>query len=176
MLERFFDPQTIAAVLGAIESYGYFIVVFGAMLQGVGLPLPAQTILVTAGVMAGQGILNPYYAVIFGLIGALAGSQMGYLIGRRGGRPFVLKIGRFIGVTPARLDRAEHFFDHHGQRAVLVARFIPIVKTFGYIAAGLVKMPHPVFLRNDVIGTTVWTVGSVLLGIAVSASVMSVIS
>lgn len=174
-MDRFFDPQTISVVIDAIESYGYLIIVFGAMLQGVGLPLPAQTILVTAGVMAGQDVLNPYYAVLFGLVGAVAGSQAGYLIGRRGGRPFVLKVGRFVGVTPARLDRAENFFDHHGHRAVLVARFIPVLKTFGYVASGMVKMPYQIFLRNDFIGTSVWTVGSVLLGMAISASVMSVV-
>ncbi|MGI8650999.1 MAG: DedA family protein [Rubrobacter sp.] len=175
-MERFFDPETISSVLEAIESYGYLFIVLGAMLQGMGLPLPAQTILVSAGVMAGQDILNPYYAILFGLLGAVAGSQAGYFIGRRGGRPFVLKVGRYVGITPRRLDRAEGFFDHHGQRAVLVARFIPVLKTFGYVAAGLVKMPHTVFFRNDLIGTTVWTVGSVLLGMALSEGITAVIS
>lgn len=172
-MERFLDPQAISLALEAIESYGYVFIVLGAMLQGVGLPLPAQTILVTAGVMVGQGILNPYYAILFGLVGAIAGSQVGYFVGRRGGRPFVLKVGKYVGITPVRLDQAEHFFDHHGQRAVLVARFIPVLKTFGYIAAGLVKMPYAVFLRNDVTGTAVWTIGSVLLGMILSVSVMS---
>lgn len=163
-------------VLEAIESYGYLFIFFGAMLQGLGLPLPAQTILVTAGVMAGQGVLNPYYVVVFGLVGAVAGSQAGYCVGRRGGRSFVLKVGKYVGITSARLDRSERFFSHHGQRAALVARFVPVFKTFDYVAAGVVKMPYAVFLRNDAIGTAVWTVGSMLLGTALSASVMSVVS
>ncbi|MDQ3509614.1 MAG: DedA family protein [Actinomycetota bacterium] len=145
------------------------------MLQSVGLPLPAQTVLLTAGVMAGQGILDPFFAMAFGVSGAILGSQAGYLIGRKGGRPFVLRWGKYPGATEERLDRAEEFFGKHGRRAVFVARFVPVLKTFGYLVAGVIKMPHAVFFRYDLLGTTLWAAVSILAGDLISESVMSLI-
>lgn len=174
-MDRFLDPETVGEVLSLIERYGYLFIFIGTMLQSLGLPLPAQTVLLTSGVMAGQGILNPYYAVAFGLLGALAGSQAGYIAGRKGGRPFALRWGRYVRVTPARLDRAEKFFKRHGERTVLVARFIPFLKTFGYLAAGIVRMPRRAFFRNDLLGTAAWAATSVLAGYLASESVMRLI-
>lgn len=172
-MEELLDPRTVGEILALIERHGYFFVLLGAMLQSVGLPVPAQTILLTAGVMAGQGVLDPFYAIGFGVSGAVAGSQIGYLIGRKGGRPFVLKWGKYIGATDERLDRAEGFFKKHGRRAVLAARFIPVLKTFGYLAAGVVRMPRGIFFRYDMLGTSVWAAVSVLAGYLVSGSVMA---
>ncbi|MGB3682431.1 MAG: DedA family protein [Rubrobacteraceae bacterium] len=169
------DVETVREVLDLIARYGYVFVLLGTLFQSVGLPLPAQTILLTAGVMAGQGILDPIYAMAIGLAGAVAGSQIGYLAGRKGGRPFVLRWGRYVGLTPARLDYADKFFSRRQRRVVLTARFIPVLKTFGYLAAGLNRMPYRKFLRYDIIGTTVWAVGSVLLGYFISSSVMSLV-
>lgn len=145
------------------------------MFQSVGLPLPAQTVLLTAGVMAGQGILDPFFAAAFGVFGAVLGSQIGYLIGRKGGRPFVLGWGKYLGVTGERLDRAEALFRRYERRAVFVARFVPVLKTFGYIAAGLIKMPHAVFFRYDLFGTLLWASLSILAGYLLSEGVMSLI-
>ncbi len=145
------------------------------MLQSVGLPLPAQTILLTAGVMAGQGVLDPFYAAAFGVSGAVLGSQIGYLIGRKGGRPFVLRWGKYLGATEERLDRAEGVFEKYERRAVFIARFVPILKTFGYLVAGIIRMPHGVFLRYDLLGTTVWVAVSILAGYLISESVLSLI-
>lgn len=167
------DPQTISEVLALIEKYGYFFVLFGTMLQSVGLPLPAQTVLLTAGVMAGQGILDPLYAVAFGLLGAIIGSQIGYFVGRKGGRPFVLRWGKYVGATEERLDKAEKFFGKYDRRAVLVARFIPFLKTFGYLAAGIGRMPRGAFFGYDLLGTAVWASVSVFAGYLISESVMS---
>ncbi|AHY45659.1 putative membrane-associated protein [Rubrobacter radiotolerans] len=175
-VETFLDPETVNGALELIERYGYFMLVIGALLQGVGLPLPAQTILLAAGVLAGQGVLDPFFAGISGLLGAIVGSQVGYLIGRRGGRPFVLRWGRYVKITPERMERVETLFDRYGDRAVLVARFIPFLKTFGYLSAGTVGMSRIVFLRNDVIGTTAWVAFSVLLGVLLSEGVMALIT
>lgn len=175
-MEELIDPRTVREILGLIERYGYLFVLLGPMLQGVGLPLPAQTILLTAGVMAGQEILNPFYAVAFGLAGAMAGSQVGYLIGRKGGRPFVLRWGKYVRLTKERLDRAEEFFEKYERRAVLVARFIPFLKTFGYLAAGVSRMPHGTFFGYDLLGTSVWVAVSVFAGYIVSEGVLAFVT
>lgn len=145
------------------------------MLQSVGLPMPAQIIILTAGVMAGQGILDPFLAAAFGISGAVVGSQVGYLIGRKGGRPSVLRWGKYLRVTEARLDRAEELFRKYERRAIFVARFVPVLKTFGYLVAGIIKMPRGVFFRYDLLGTTAWVAVSILAGYLVSESVMTII-
>ncbi len=172
-MEKLIDPQTVNEILVLIELYGFVVVFFFTLLQSVGLPLPAQTVLITAGVMVGQGLGDPLYIVGFGLAGALLGSQIGYSVGSRGGRTFVLRWGRYIFITPERLERAEKLFGNRAERTVLIARFVPVLKTFGYLVAGIVLMPRIAFFRSDLLGTVVWVVASVGAGYLVSESVMA---
>lgn len=174
-MEDLLDPQTVREVLALIERYGYLFVLFSTLLQSIGLPIPAQTILFTAGVMAGQEILDPMYAAAFGLAGALLGSQIGYSAGSRGGRPFVLRWGHYVRITPERLNYAEKLFKGHARRTVLVARFVPVLKTFGYLTAGISRMPRTTFFRYDFLGTAAWVTVSVLTGYFVSEGVESFI-
>src|SRR5215212_4228360 len=74
-----------------------------------GVPLPGETILLASGVLAQQGHLGVEDAIVFGILGAVVGDQLGYWAGREGGRPFVLKWGRYVFISPERLTRAEAF-------------------------------------------------------------------
>src|SRR5919107_2178125 len=110
-------------ILSLVSQYGYLVVFFGVLLESTGVPLPGETILIAAGAVAHQGHLYLGDAIIFGILGAVLGDQIGYWVGRKGGRPFVLRWGRYILVTPERLARAERFFARHGGKAVFLARF-----------------------------------------------------
>ena len=110
-------------ILRLIEHYGYLVVFFGVMLESTGVPLPGETILVASGFLAQRGHLDVGDAILFGILGAVAGDQLGYWVGREGGRPFVLRWGRYVRITPERLSRAEAFFARHGGKAVFLARF-----------------------------------------------------
>lgn len=110
-------------ILSLIAHYGYLVVFFGVMLESMGVPLPGETILLTAGVMVQRGHLDLGDAVAFGILGAVVGDQIGYWVGREGGRPFILRWGRYVFITPERLGRAEAFFARHGGKAVFLARF-----------------------------------------------------
>jgi membrane protein DedA with SNARE-associated domain len=101
-------------ILRLIEHYGYLVVFFGVMLESTGVPLPGETILLASGFLAQRGHLDVGDAILFGILGAVAGDQLGYWVGREGGRPFVLRWGRYFRVTPERLSRAEAFFARHG--------------------------------------------------------------
>src|SRR5215204_7489674 len=105
---------TIDQILSLIAQYGYLLVFFGVMLESIGIPLPGDTILIAAGAIAQQGHLDLGDAIIFGILGAVTGDQLGYWVGREGGRPFVLRWGRYVRITPERLSRAEEFFARHG--------------------------------------------------------------
>ena len=97
-------------ILSLIEHYGYLVVFFGVMLESTGVPLPGETILLSAGLLVQRGHLDLGYAIAFGILGAVLGDQIGYWVGREGGRPFVLRWGRYVRITPQRLSRAEAFF------------------------------------------------------------------
>jgi membrane protein DedA with SNARE-associated domain len=101
-------------VLSLIGQYGYLVVFFGVMLESAGVPLPGETVLLASGALAHSGVLDPVDVLFFGLLGAVTGDQIGYWVGRRGGRPFVLRWGRYVFITPERLGRAERFFARHG--------------------------------------------------------------
>src|ERR671927_1126073 len=111
-------------VLSLIEHYGYLVILFGVMLESMGVPLPGETILIAAGIMVQRGHLDLGDAIVYGILGAVAGDQIGYWVGREGGRPFILRWGRYVLITPERLQHAEEFFERHGGKAVFLARFI----------------------------------------------------
>src|ERR687886_2532149 len=94
-------------VLSLIAHYGYLVVLFGVMLESTGVPLPGETILIAAGIMVQRGHLDLGDAIVFGILGAVLGDQLGYWVGREGGRPFVLRWGSYVRITPGRLARAE---------------------------------------------------------------------
>jgi membrane protein DedA with SNARE-associated domain len=143
-------------VLSLISHYGYLVVLFGVMLESMGVPLPGETILIAAGVLAQRGHLVLGEAVAFGMLGTVLGDQIGYRIGRVGGRPFVLRWGRYVLITPERLGRAEAFFGRHGGKAVFLARFFSGLRVFGALVAGTSRMRWRTFLFYNALGGAVW--------------------
>jgi membrane protein DedA with SNARE-associated domain len=121
--------------------YGYLTVFFGVMLESAGVPLPGETVLIAAGALVHKGVLDFKDTLFFGILGAVTGDQIGYWIGRFGGRPFLLRWGRYALITPERLGHAEAFFARHGGRAVFLARFVTGLRVFGALVAGTSRMP-----------------------------------
>src|SRR5436309_16103120 len=102
-----------------VAHYGYVLVAIFLLIEGAGVPVPGETALVTAAALAGRGTLSIVGVVIAGCIGTIAGGQTGYWIGSRGGTTFVTRYGRWIRLTPPRLDKTHRFFEHHGAMTVL---------------------------------------------------------
>jgi membrane-associated protein len=129
----------------------------------VGFFLPGDSVLFAAGLLSaeeGSGISLPLMAGGVA-ISAVAGDAVGYWTGRRFGRPWLLnKAGR----AARHVERAEHFYDRYGPVAIVLARFIPWVRTFTPIVAGVARMPYLRFLAANVTGALVWGAGLVLLG------------
>ena len=154
----------LGGLLDLIDRYGYLAVFFGVMLESAGVPLPGETVLLLSGALAHRGVLDFGDAVVFGILGAVVGDQLGYWAGRRGGRAFVLHWGRFVLVTPERLGRAEAFFDRHGGRAVFLARFVSGLRVFGALVAGTSRMPWGRFTLYNALGGAVWATAAVSVG------------
>ncbi len=158
-------------MISLIERYGYLIVFLGVTLEGVGIPLPGETVLIAAGALAHRGSLTLWETLAMGSLGAVMGGQAGYCLGRFGGRPFVLRWGRYAFITPERLGRAERFFERHGGKAVFLARFITGLRVFGALVAGMSRMPYAKFTVYSVLGGVVWATAAVALGYFLWASI-----
>jgi membrane protein DedA with SNARE-associated domain len=101
---------------------------------------------------------------VFGILGAILGNQIGYWVGHRAGRPFVLKWGRYVKLTPERLERVERLFARHGGKAVFAARFFSVSRLLEALVAGRSHMRWSTFLFYSAIGGAVWATAVVLIG------------
>ena len=147
-----------------IESYGYLIVFFGVLLGTAGIPFPSAAILLTTGVLVQQGHLDLKGAIVFGILGAIVGNQIGYWVGYQAGRPFVLKWGRHVKLTPERLEWVERLFARHGGKAVFAGRFFSVSRVLEALVAGTSRMNWGTFVFYSVLGGAVWATAVVLLG------------
>jgi membrane protein DedA with SNARE-associated domain len=156
-----------------IEEYGWLIVFFGVMLGSAGLPIPGQIILLASGVLAYQGYLDLPVALVFGILGAVLGEQIGYWVGHKRGRSVMQRWGRYILITPERLARAERLFRDHGGKTVLYARFIPGLRVFSALLAGISEMSRKTFVFYNVLGGILWpTIMVVLIGYLIIGHVL----
>ncbi|CAN5715091.1 hypothetical protein BH24ACT21_BH24ACT21_06820 [soil metagenome] len=162
--------HAIDGILSLLQQYGYLVVFFGVMLESAGVPLPGETILIAAGILAQRSGLDLGDVVVFGILGAVVGDQIGYWAGRRGGRPFVLRWGKYLLITPERLQGAEDFFDRHGGKAVFMARFVAGLRVFGALVAGISHMRWRTFFLYNALGGAVWATAAVLVGYLLGGS------
>jgi membrane protein DedA with SNARE-associated domain len=118
--------------------------------------VPGETVLIAASVYAGVGRMNIIAVGLIAVAAAVAGDNLGYLIGRTGGRALALRYGKFVGLTAPRLDRAEEFFDKHGGKVVTVARFLEGLRQANGIIAGITGMHWLKFFAYNLLGAVLW--------------------
>jgi len=147
-----------------IENYGYLIVFLGVVLGTMGIPFPSAAILLASGVLVQQGYLGLRGTIVFGVLGAIVGNQIGYWVGYQAGRPFVLKWGRYVKLTPERLEWVERLFARHGGNAVFAARFFSVSRILEALVAGTSRMHWGTFVFYSVLGGAVWATAVVLVG------------
>jgi membrane protein DedA with SNARE-associated domain len=150
--------------------YGYWAVFFGVMLENAGVPVPGETILLIAGYFASTGKFHLWLVMLIAATGAVIGDNIGFAIGHHYGRGVLLRFGRFIFLTPKRVERMEKYFESHGNKTVLVARFITGLRVFAALFAGASKMPWRVFVVYNVAGAILWSIVITTLGYLFGAS------
>src|SRR5882724_9197602 len=155
----------LSALLSYFAQYGYWVVFFGVMLENAGVPVPGETILLAAGFFAAQGQFNLWEVMAIAAFGAVLGDNTGYLIGREVGRATLERYGRYVGLTHGRIAHMENYFESHGNKTILVARFITGLRVFAALLAGASrKMPWRVFFVYNVAGAVLWSVVITTLG------------
>ena len=157
------DP---AEILDSLSPYGeivLFLVIFAETGLLLGFFLPGDSLLFTAGILAGQGKLNIVLVVMGCFVAAVAGDQTGYTIGKRLG-PRLFRRSESRVFKQEYVERTREFFVKYGPKTVVLARFVPIVRTFAPTLAGVGEMPRRVFLTFNLIGALMWAVGITVLG------------
>jgi membrane protein DedA with SNARE-associated domain len=143
-------------LLGAVSHFGYFGVTGLVLVESFGVPAPGETAIIAGATLAGSGGLNIFGVALAAFLAAVVGDSIGYWIGRAGGRPLVLRFGRYVRLTPARLDRVEDFMARRGPIMVVVARFVEGLRQLNGIAAGVTRMPFGRFVFFNAIGAALW--------------------
>ena len=158
-------PDTILEWLGPWALVGLAVIIFAECGLLLGFFLPGDSLLFTAGLFVADGaIATPLWAVCALLLGAaVLGNVCGYWIGRSAG-PAVFDRPRSRLFKPAHVGKTQEFFDRYGNRAIVLGRFVPIVRTFITVMAGVGKMDARRYLSYSMIGGVAWAAGVTLLG------------
>jgi membrane protein DedA with SNARE-associated domain len=139
-----------------VDTIGYPSAGLGILIESAGVPFPGEALLLAAAAWAAARHYSIVLVILFGFLGATAGADIGYLLGYRGGRPFVERFGSLLHIRPDHIARSELFFARHGDKAVLGARFILGLRTWGSMLAGMSRMPFWRFQVFSALGGLLW--------------------
>lgn len=145
-----------AAFGGLLHSWGLAALFLSVMLEAFGLPLPGESAVIAAAVAAAAGQFPILSVAAVAFAGAVLGDTIGYLIGRRLGRPAILAHGARFGLTAATLTRAEALVRRHGPVIVVGARFVVLLRQMNGIVAGTTALPWGRFLAANILGALLW--------------------
>lgn len=161
------------------EAVGYLGVALWVAIESVIIPIPSELVLPFAGFLVGDGAaIEPltgqpwsyWLVVLAGTLGATAGALIAYAVGAWGGRPFIERWGRYLGISAADLDRAESFFARHGDAASFFGRMIPVIRSLVSFAAGVARMPIGRFTAFTFLGSVPFTALLVFAGMQLGAN------
>ena len=161
------------------SAVGYLGVALWVAIESVIIPIPSELVLPFAGFLVGQGTAiepltgqpwNVILVTLFGTVGATLGALVAYAIGWYGGRPIIERWGRYLGITPDDLDRADDFFARHGDAAAFFGRMVPIIRSLVSFAAGIAHMRLGRFIVFTFLGSLPWTLALVVAGMVMGAN------
>ncbi len=154
------DPTSIIKTVGYL---GVFAIIFAESGLLVGFFLPGDSLLFTAGFLASQGVLHLWILIPIVFVAAVIGDSTGYSIGKKLGPKIFTRKDSFL-FRKSHLHQANEFFQKHGGKTIVLARFVPVVRTFVPVLAGVGLMKYRTFLSYNVIGGALWAIGLTLGG------------
>lgn len=154
------SPEELIRTFGTI---GLIAIIFAESGLLIGFFLPGDSLLFTAGLLASQGRLNLAVILVGCFLAAFIGDQVGYAFGKKVG-PSIFKRPDSRFFKHENVERAEEFFENHGSKTIVLARFVPVVRTFAPILAGVSNMKYRTFVIFNFVGALLWAVGVTLLG------------
>jgi membrane-associated protein len=166
------NPRDILDSFGPWATVGLILIIFAETGLLIGFFLPGDSLLFTGGILASQGNLNIAVIAIGCFLAAVIGDQVGYTIGHRAGPPLFRRPDSRI-FKQRYVDRTKEFFDKHGPKTILLARFVPVVRTFAPVLAGVGEMDRRTFTTYNVVGGFVWAVGVTVAGYILGSAIGS---
>ena len=167
LIKEYLNPKfiidTMLDKLGIFVYFGLFFIIFAETGLAVGFFLPGDSLLVVAGLFAAAGKMNIFVLLISLFIAGILGDLVGYLTGRRMGKTVFSRPKSRI-FNPNHLLKAQKFYEKYGGKTIILARFVPIVRTFAPIVAGAANMPYRNFAFYNVLGSFLWIFSMLLAG------------
>lgn len=157
--------QLFLFVTDKIGALGYWGVAVGMAIESANIPLPSEIIMPFGGYLVSTGKLNFFWTGMAGTIGGTVGSILSYLLGLWGGRPFLLRYGRYIHISEKSLAMADHWFQRYGEATVFFTRLMPVIRTFISLPAGISGMNFPRFVLYTFLGSLPWCFFLTYLGV-----------
>jgi membrane protein DedA with SNARE-associated domain len=139
-----------------LATYGYFAIFVVVGMESLGVPIPGETALVAAAILAGEGKLNIYGVIAAAAAGALVGGACGYWVGREFGFPLAYRYGRYVRLNEKRLKLGQYLFLRHGGKIVFFGRFVAILRAFASFLAGVNRYNWERFFLANAAGGIVW--------------------
>jgi membrane protein DedA with SNARE-associated domain len=161
--------RLVDAVTNLIGDHGIPAVFFLMILESACLPVPSEVIMLFAGYLVSIHSMSLVGAVAAGVAGNIVGSWIAWGVGMSGGRILLERHGRYVHITPERLDMADRWFERRGERIVLIARCLPIIRTFISLPAGVARMPFWRFTIYTALGCVPWVLALTLVGVQVGS-------
>ena len=152
------------ALVQLVAQYGYFAMGGAVLAENLGLPVPGETAVFLAAAASAAGRLNVLIVWLVAVCAAIVGDNVGFGLGHFGGKPFFMRFGPRFGVSHENYAVTERFFDRYGGPAVMVARFIPVIRVVAAIAAGASGMEWKRFLPWQALGACLWASYAVAVG------------
>jgi len=141
---------------GAIATYGYLAIFLIVAMESAGIPMPGETVLITAAILAGQGTLRIYGVIGAAAAGAIIGDNCGYWVGREFGFPLLYRYGHYIRLDERRLKLGQYLFLRHGGKVVFFGRFVAVLRAFAAFLAGVNRYNWEEFFLYNAAGGIVW--------------------
>lgn len=158
------EQVIIPAIEQLYAQIGYLGVLVAMAIESACIPLPSEIIMPLAGWMVYRGVFDIWLASIAGTLGCTVGSTVAYWVGSEGGRPLILKYGRYILISAHDMDTADRWFAKYGDRAIFFSRLLPVVRTFISFPAGVSRMNFPKFVLYTTLGSFPWVLGLAYAG------------
>lgn len=152
-------------IVNLISSFGYAGIFLAMAAESACIPFPSEIIMPFSGFVVSKGELGLWEITMAGALGNLFGSMVAYVVGQRGGRPFLEEYGKYILLSKKKLDLADDWFGRHGDRAVLISRLLPVIRTYISLPAGIAGMDFGKFAYYTFAGSLPWCLALGYLGV-----------